>query len=120
MSLLNLRKVYQAVILPQVLYGCSAWYIPAGEASHRKKVADSIKSRQYKGLQVVAGAFKATSTAALEIECYIKPIPQQLDKQLWDVTMRIKTSPIYKYIKEIRFSRRRRIAHCSWEKANWT
>jgi hypothetical protein len=44
MSSLNLRKVYQAVILPKLLYGCSAWYIPAGEASHRKKVADWIKS----------------------------------------------------------------------------
>ncbi|PVH71304.1 hypothetical protein DL98DRAFT_615612 [Cadophora sp. DSE1049] len=35
---------------------------------------------QYQGLKVVAGAFKATSTAALEIECYVKPIPQQFDK----------------------------------------
>jgi ribonuclease HI/uncharacterized protein YchJ len=120
MSLLNLRKIYQAVILRQVLYGCSAWYIPAGEASHRKKVKDWIKSIQYKGLKVVAGAFKATSTAALEIECHIKPIPQQLDKHLWDAAMRIKTSPLYHYIEDIRSLRRRRIAHLPWEKANWT
>jgi ribonuclease HI len=120
MSLLNLRKVYQAVILPQVLYGCSAWYVPAGEASHRKKVVDWIKSIQYKGLKMVAGAFKATSTAALEIECYIKPIPQQLDKHLLDAAMRIQTSPLYQYIQKVRVPRRRRIAHLPWEKANWT
>ena len=66
-------------------------------------MADWIRSIQYKGLKVVAGAFKATSTAALEIECYVKPIPQQLDKHLWDAAMRIRTSPIYQYIKEIRY-----------------
>jgi hypothetical protein len=53
--------------------------IPTGEASHRKKVADWIKSIQYKGLKVVAGAYKATSAAELEIEYHTKPIPQQLN-----------------------------------------
>ncbi|TGO46402.1 hypothetical protein BCON_0327g00020 [Botryotinia convoluta] len=74
----------------------------------------------YKGLKMVAGAFKATSTAALEIECYIKPIPQQLDKHLLDAAMRIQTSPLYQYIQKVRVPRRRRIAHLPWEKANWT
>ncbi|PQE17594.1 reverse transcriptase protein [Rutstroemia sp. NJR-2017a WRK4] len=69
---------------------------------------------------MVAGAFKATSTAALEIECYIKPIPQQLDKHLLDAAMRIQTSPLYQYIQKVRVPRRRRIAHLPWEKANWT
>jgi hypothetical protein len=68
---------------------------------------------------MVAGAFKATSTAALEIECYIKPIPQ-LDKHLWDAAMRIQTSPLYQYIQKVRVPRRHRIAHLPWEKANWT
>ena len=78
-------------------------------------MADWIKSIQYKGLKVVAGVFKAST-----VECYVKPIPQQLDKHLWNAAMRIRTSPIYQYIKDVRVSRRRRIAHGPWEKANWT
>ncbi len=34
-GLTNLRQVYRAVVIPQVLYGCSAWHIHGGRISGR-------------------------------------------------------------------------------------
>jgi len=120
MTFLNLRKIYHAVVLPRILYGCSAWYIPPGEAGHRKQVIEWLKSIQYQGLKLVAGAYKATSTAALEVETYTKPIPQQLEKQLFGTAMRIRTSTMHQSVEDIRNPRRRRIARTAWQQANWT
>jgi hypothetical protein len=46
---------------------------------HRKTVANKLKAHQGKFLRAITGAYRATSTEAVEIETYIQPIDIYLD-----------------------------------------
>jgi hypothetical protein len=58
------------MIRPAMIYGASTWYTPEGIKGARKGVASKLKSLQGKCLKVIAGAYKATLTEALEIETH--------------------------------------------------
>jgi hypothetical protein len=68
------RKAYCTTVRPAITFGCNAWYTPAGAKGYRKGIAAKLQSIQGKCLRTVAGAYKATSTEALEIETYIPPL----------------------------------------------
>jgi hypothetical protein len=65
------RKVYHVVIRSAIIYGCNAWYISVEAKGYRKEIANKLQLIQNKCLRTIAGAYKATSTEALEIEIYI-------------------------------------------------
>lgn len=94
----TIRLLYQSIIIPQLTYYCSVWYPPPNELGHRKYVLKSLQSIQGRVLKVVTGAFKATSLPALDIEAFVMPIRQRLDKLFCESLLRIVSSQLYETI----------------------
>ena len=77
----DVRQIYQAVVIPQVFYACSAWGTnkTTGDG-HTKELVTSLNSIQAKAARIIGGAFKATSIPALNVETNLLPMKQQLWK----------------------------------------
>ncbi len=81
MRLKDIRQIYQAVVIPQVFYACSAWGINKNTGDgHTKELVTSLNSIQAKAARIIGGAFKATSIPALNVETHLLPMKQQLWK----------------------------------------
>lgn len=79
MSLKDMRRIYQATIVPQILYGCSAWSIAKDtRLGYTKKTMNTLNSLQAKAARIISGAFKATSGPALDSELFLLPMAQQI------------------------------------------
>lgn len=89
-SVTELRRIYQAVVIPQMMYGCSVWSVAQerGEG-YTKQTANSLKRLQAKAARIIGGAYKATSGAALDIELHLLPIEQQIWKTSAETVSRI-------------------------------
>lgn len=91
----SMRQLYQAIVIPQITYCCSAWYQPEKTIGHNKSHLLSLQRIQAQAARKITGAFKATSTPALDIETHLLPIEQQLEKSASEAVLRIATSPVY-------------------------
>ena len=89
-SLGNMRKAYQAIVTPQLLYASSIWY---GSGKGKKWIVDRLSSLQHEAGTVISGAFKATSKAALNIELYLPPIDILLEQRNAKTFSRLATVP---------------------------
>jgi len=80
-SVSELRRIYQAVIVPQMMYGCSAWSVaqPHG-AGYTRKTIECFERLQAKAGRIIAGAYKSTSGPALDVELHLLPVEQQIWK----------------------------------------
>jgi ribonuclease HI len=95
-SLIAMRKVYQAVIIPQMLWGLSAWYCPAAKAMPRgdlDKLTNELTKIQKRAAILISGAFRGTAGAALDIELFLTPIKLRLQQIVEETTIRILTGP---------------------------
>ena len=107
---LSIRRLYEAIVIPQITYCCSVWYTPPGEEGHKRWMLEDFRNIQARALRVVTGAFRATAKSALDIEAYVLPIKQCLEKLTNDTMLRIVATPSYKSIigKRSRKQERRR------------
>ncbi|KAJ6029797.1 hypothetical protein N7499_012205 [Penicillium canescens] len=95
-SLMSMRKLYQAVIVPQALWGISAWYCPAARkipAWEMARLVNELVKLQKRAAVLISGAFKSISTAALDIELFLLPMKLRLQQTIEEGTIRILTGP---------------------------
>jgi hypothetical protein len=101
-NLVTLRQVYQAMILPQILYGCSTWYksrpyrAPGKPHLNKSRLAHALAPIQRRAAQIITGAFRTMAANAVEIESYLLPLDQQMEKTSFHSALRIISSPLYK------------------------
>jgi hypothetical protein len=91
-----MRKLYQAVIVPQALWGISAWYCPAARkmpAWEMARLVNELVKLQKRAAVLISGAFKSTSTAALDIELFLLPMKLRLQQSIEECAIRILTGP---------------------------
>jgi hypothetical protein len=96
-SLAAMRKVYQAVVVPQMLYGISVWYYPAARslpAWEMKRTVNEFTKVQRRAAILISGAFKSTSAAALNVELFITLIHLLIDQIIQESAIRIQTGAI--------------------------
>ena len=67
------RKVYLGMVRPAITYGALAWGRPEA-LGNNKTLVIKLQAAQGKFLRVVAGAYKATATEALEAEIKVQPL----------------------------------------------
>ena len=104
-SSLNMRRIYQACVVPKALYACSIWYSPEGgfgTLSLENAIIKTLASVQRRAAKAISGAFSNTSGPALDVELYLLPIKLVLEKALGESLTRLKTSQVYDQIKEAR------------------
>ncbi|KAJ5533430.1 reverse transcriptase [Penicillium frequentans] len=93
---LNLRRMWTAVLLPQIAFACSAWrtegaYGMKGVEGTARRAMESI---QYQALYKIAGAFRTTSRSALEICLYVPPVSITMQRLSEETCLRLHATPI--------------------------
>jgi hypothetical protein len=95
-SLIAMRKVYQAAIVPQLLWGVSAWFCPVARAMPRgdlDKLTNELIKIQKRAAILISGAFRGTAGAALDIELYLVRMKLRLQQSIEEAAIRILTGP---------------------------
>jgi ribonuclease HI len=95
-SLGGIRRLYQAVIIPQMLYCSAAWFNPKDPGIPTK--TKNLIYRQFSSIQkqaalLISGAFKGTAAKALDIELHLTPIKLQFQQRAEETLIRIASGP---------------------------
>ncbi|KAI9035570.1 ribonuclease H family protein [Aspergillus affinis] len=96
-SLLNMRTIYLAVIVPQMLYGVAAWYSPTSgrtKYAKRQKIINEFERIQTRAAVLISGAFRNTASAALGAELFLPPVRLHMQQMIEEATIRIQTGPV--------------------------
>jgi hypothetical protein len=76
-SLKAMRMIYQGVVVPQLLWGVSAWYSPGSHvvpAQQLNQIVTKLIRIQRRAAILISGAFKSTAGMALDIKLFMVPI----------------------------------------------
>ena len=98
----GLRQIYQAMILPQITYAASVWYAPIyPDGKYREKAIRKLEAIQRKAAKIITGAFKTVSGPALDVEAFLLPLRQHLNKITAETYLRIRTTPLHQTLEQI-------------------
>ena len=80
-GMLEIRKLYRGVAIPQMLYACSVWSnARATGTPYTKQTLQILRALQARAARAICGAYRATSTVALEVEAFLLLIRRQIEK----------------------------------------
>lgn len=91
-----------SVIIPALLYGCSAWHTLKPDGEHLQTRLRSLNKIHTKAMLAIAGVYRATATAALNLETYQLPVQWLLEKQMLETLLWIATSKARDHIQNVR------------------
>jgi ribonuclease HI len=92
-GLLGMRQLYIGAVLSQALYCASVWHAQTGELSYQKRGVKILEKIQYRAGKIIAGAYKATSKPAIDMELYLLPARQRLKRTVGDSLLRMLCTP---------------------------
>jgi hypothetical protein len=95
-SLMAMRKIYQAVVIPQALWSISAWYCPVARAlpaGEILKLVNKLTKLQKRAAILISGAFKSMAAAAINIELFLFRIKLRLQQTIEERAIRILAGP---------------------------
>ena len=108
-----IRRIYLAVVVPQITYSCSAWF-PQYKNLKNSTAFLGLEQIQGRAARYITGAYRATSFPALDMEAYITPIKLRLEETAFATLLRLITTPSYSDIIKPRasLSKRKLTAKC--------
>ncbi|OQD73321.1 hypothetical protein PENANT_c211G00669, partial [Penicillium antarcticum] len=93
-SLYAMRRIYQAVIIPQMLFGVSAWYQPMLiSKSKAQAICRPFAAIQKQTACLISGAFRTTAAEALNTELHLPPISIHMNRLVKEAALRLRTGP---------------------------
>ena len=107
-NLLIIRRIYEAVIVSQMIYDCSVWYTSIKETNHKRWMLENLQIIQVKALRLMTEVFRITTRAALNVEIYMLSIKQRFEKLINDIMLRIMITSFYKYVIDRKFKTQNR------------
>jgi ribonuclease HI len=97
-SLEGMRKVYQAVVIPQMMYCSAAWLNPTDPGipvKTKNLIYQQFSAIQKQAALLMSGAFKGTAAEALNIELHLTPIKLQFRQRAEETMVRIASGPSF-------------------------
>lgn len=99
----GLRKLYEGIILPTLLFTCSAWYTPL---THEYRIRDEKMNQVLRAIQkqaacIISSEFKNVPGATLDIECHQLLVRQVMEKAIAESALKIQTCSNYDLIRAI-------------------
>lgn len=80
-KLQQMRKLYEGVTIPQMMYACSVWsYARSNGTPYTQAALRVLQGLQARAARVISGAFRATSYAALDIETQLLLVAQRIER----------------------------------------
>ncbi|KAI9035051.1 putative reverse transcriptase [Aspergillus affinis] len=107
-SLLSIRRICLAVVVPQLLYGAAAWYSPTSRTVSYKKLQKTVNEFQRiqtRAAVLISGAFRYTASAVLGVELYLPLMRIQMHQTIQEAAVRIQTGPAIACPRGLRWER---------------
>ncbi|KAJ5111866.1 zinc knuckle domain protein [Penicillium alfredii] len=93
-SLYAMRRIYQGVIIPQMLFGVSVWYQPMHVSkSKAQSICRPFAAIQKQAACLISGAFRTTAAEALNAELHLPPISIHVNRLVKEIALRLRTGP---------------------------
>jgi hypothetical protein len=100
-----MRMIYQGVVIPQLLWGVSAWYSPGSHivpARQLNQIVAKLIRIQRRAAILISGAFKSTAGMALDIELFMVLIRLQMQQIIEETAIRLRTGPVWAHPPSLR------------------